>query len=60
MIKKRRKNKDLTTVMNIDRTDTSETHGILINNRDSYFLDVKIVKRIFLLERMNSGYGVPG
>ena len=25
------------------------------DNRDSYFLEVKIVKRIFLLERMNSG-----
>jgi len=25
-----------------------------------YFFEVKIVKRIFLLERMNSGEGVPG
>jgi hypothetical protein len=31
-----------------------------IRGTDTHFFEVKTVKRIFLLEKMNSGEGVPG
>jgi len=36
------------------RPDRKDVIGI-----DTYFLELKIVKRVFLLERMNSWDGVP-